>query len=83
MIVLAPCRRGQRNIAHGGWNCAPAAAFSGDFIEQGPSYGPGAFFVEIAGTSHGPHQSSSGCTVLTPFSAPLDFQMGKPEGEAN
>jgi anti-sigma factor ChrR (cupin superfamily) len=54
---------------------------SGDFIEQGKSYGPGAFFVGKAGTSHGPHDSVSGCTVLTTFSAPLDFQMGKPDGE--
>jgi anti-sigma factor ChrR (cupin superfamily) len=54
---------------------------SGDFIEHGRSYGPGAFFVGTAGTSHGPHDSISGCTVLTTFSAPLDFQMGKPAGE--
>jgi anti-sigma factor ChrR (cupin superfamily) len=55
---------------------------SGDFIEQGKSYGPGTFFVGKAGTSHGPHESVSGCTVLTTFSAPLDFQMGKPDGES-
>ena len=48
---------------------------SDDFIEQGRSYGPGAFFVGKAGTSHGPHDSVSGCIVLTMFSAPLDFQM--------
>ena len=54
---------------------------SGDFVEQGRSYGPGAFFVGKARTSHGPHESVSGCTVLTTFSAPLDFQMGKPDGE--
>jgi quercetin dioxygenase-like cupin family protein len=53
---------------------------SGDFIEQGRSYGPGAFFVGKAQTSHGPHASISGCTVLTTFSAPLDFQMGNPAG---
>src|SRR5882757_3407572 len=51
---------------------------SGDFVERGKSYGPGSFFVGKAGTSHGPHESRSGCTVLTTFSAPFDFQMGKP-----
>ena len=55
---------------------------SGDFIEQGRSYGPGGFFVGKAGTSHGPHNSVSGCTVLTTFSAPLDFQTGKADDEA-
>jgi quercetin dioxygenase-like cupin family protein len=50
---------------------------SGDFIEQDRSYGPGSFFVGKAGTSHGPHKSSGGCTVLTTFSAPLDFKMGR------
>lgn len=48
----------------------------GDFIENGVSYGPGTFFVGKAGTSHGPHQTRTGCTVITTFSAPLDFQMG-------
>jgi anti-sigma factor ChrR (cupin superfamily) len=52
---------------------------SGDFIEQARNYGPGSFFVGKARTSHGPHQSISGCTVLTTFSAPLDFQMGREE----
>jgi quercetin dioxygenase-like cupin family protein len=51
---------------------------SGDFVERGKSYGPGSFFVGKAGTSHGPHESRSGCTVLTTFSAPLDFQIGDP-----
>jgi anti-sigma factor ChrR (cupin superfamily) len=49
----------------------------GDFIEGGISYGPGTFFVGKAGTSHGPHQTQSGCTVITNLSAPLDFQIGK------
>jgi quercetin dioxygenase-like cupin family protein len=48
---------------------------SGDFIEQGRSYGPGAVSVGKAGTSHGPHDSVSGFIVLTAFSAPLDFQI--------
>jgi len=53
----------------------------GDFVEQGKSFGPGAFFVGKAGTSHGRHSSVSGCTVLTTFSAQLDFQMGEPDRE--
>jgi quercetin dioxygenase-like cupin family protein len=51
---------------------------SGDFLEAGQAYGPGTFFVGKAGTSHGPHASNLGCTVLTTFSAPFDFQMGRP-----
>jgi anti-sigma factor ChrR (cupin superfamily) len=51
----------------------------GDFIENGTAYGPGTFFVGKAGTSHGPHETRSGCTVISNFSAPLDFQMGKPD----
>ena len=47
---------------------------SGDFIEDGTSYGPGTFFAGKAGTLHGPHSSISGCSVLTHFSAELDFQ---------
>ena len=46
---------------------------SGDFVERGKSYGPGSFFVGKAGTSHVP-TNCSGCTVLTTFSAPLDFR---------
>jgi hypothetical protein len=63
------------------WRPLRGGLLSGDFIEQGKSYGPGAFFVGKAGTSHGPHNSVSGCTVLTTFSASLDFQIGKPDGE--
>jgi quercetin dioxygenase-like cupin family protein len=47
---------------------------AGDFIEDDVEYGPGSFFAAPAGVSHGPHQSRSGCIVLTTFSAPLDFQ---------
>jgi len=45
----------------------------GDFIEDGESHGPGAYFVGKAGTPHGPHRTAAGCTVLTHFSAELDF----------
>lgn len=47
----------------------------GDFVEDGERYGPGAHFVGGAGTPHGPHTTSEGCTVLTHFSAELDFQL--------
>jgi anti-sigma factor ChrR (cupin superfamily) len=47
----------------------------GDFVEAGVSYGPGTFFAGKAGTTHGPHHSVGGCTVLTQFSAELDFNL--------
>lgn len=50
----------------------------GDFVEAGVTYGPGAFFAGKAGTTHGPHHSVGGCTVLTHFSAELDFQLVEP-----
>lgn len=46
---------------------------AGDFIEAGKTYGPGTVFFGIAGTSHGPHSSATGCVVVTHYSAPLDF----------
>ncbi len=48
----------------------------GDFVEDGVSYEQGAYFVGQARTLHGPHSSVNGCTVLTHFSAELDFQTG-------
>jgi uncharacterized RmlC-like cupin family protein len=47
---------------------------AGDFVEDGVSHGPGSYFVGKAGVPHGPHQSVGGCTVLTHFSAELDFR---------
>lgn len=47
---------------------------SGDFVEDGQTYGPGSFFAGGAGTPHGPHSSCTGCVLLTTFSAALDFQ---------
>jgi quercetin dioxygenase-like cupin family protein len=46
---------------------------SGDFVEAGTSHGPGTVFFGPAGTVHGPHTTAAGCTLLTHFSAPLDF----------
>jgi len=37
----------------------------GDFVEEEKSYGVGAYFVGKAETTHGPHKTVSGCTVLT------------------
>jgi quercetin dioxygenase-like cupin family protein len=45
----------------------------GDFVEDDQSHGPGCFFAGKAGVPHGPHSSVGGCTVLTAFSATLDF----------
>jgi quercetin dioxygenase-like cupin family protein len=45
----------------------------GDFVEDGHSHGPGSFFAGKAGVPHGPHSTVGGCTVLTAFSAALDF----------
>jgi quercetin dioxygenase-like cupin family protein len=45
----------------------------GDFVEDGASHGPGSFFAGKAGVPHGPHSTVGGCTVLTSFSAALDF----------
>jgi quercetin dioxygenase-like cupin family protein len=47
----------------------------GDFVEDGESYGPGSYFAGKAGVPHGPHGTVGGVTVLTHFSAELDFQM--------
>ncbi len=48
---------------------------SGDFVEAGTSHGPGSFFMGAAGSAHGPHESRTGCAVLSTFSAPLDFEL--------
>jgi quercetin dioxygenase-like cupin family protein len=45
----------------------------GDFVEDGQSHGPASFFAGKAGVPHGPHRTVDGCTVLTAFSAAVDF----------
>ena len=45
----------------------------GDFIEDGISHGPGTFFADPKGSSHGPHSTTRGCTIATTFSATLNF----------
>src|SRR4051812_39256211 len=49
---------------------------SGDFVEDGVAYGPGNYFVGTARTVHGPHSTTTGCSLLTHFSAELDFKLG-------
>lgn len=48
----------------------------GDFVEDGETFRRGSYFRGKAGTMHGPHSTVEGCTVLTHFSAGLDFQTG-------
>ncbi len=45
---------------------------SGDFIENGVSYGPGTFFTHPKGAIHGPHESTTGCWILTVQEAFVD-----------
>lgn len=49
----------------------------GDFVEDGTSHGPGTVFFGKAQTTHGPHHSTRGCSVLTHFSAELDFLLAE------
>lgn len=74
MLVLTHLEPGAEIPAH--WHSVAdetVYVISGDFVEQGTAYGPGTVFVGKAGTSHGPHRSVQGCSVLTRFSAALDF----------
>lgn len=36
---------------------------SGDFVNAGVSYGPGAFFGILPGDVHGPHETVGGCEI--------------------
>lgn len=42
---------------------------SGDFINAGETLGPGAFVTHPRGVVHGPHESRTGCSILTIQSA--------------
>lgn len=50
-----------------------AYVLDGQFIENGKTYGPGSVFAAPAGTSHGPHTTDTGCTVMFILSKGLDF----------
>ncbi len=45
----------------------------GDLVDDGVTYGPGAFFVAKAGTPHGPNTTTGGCVLLTWYSGPPEF----------
>lgn len=45
---------------------------SGDFINAGQTLGPGAFVTHPRGVVHGPHESRTGCSILTLQSAFVD-----------
>ncbi len=47
---------------------------AGALLEEGTVYGIGSYFVGKAKTTHGPHHSVEGCTLLTHWSGgPVDF----------
>jgi quercetin dioxygenase-like cupin family protein len=77
MAVVTRMRAGATIPAH--WHSkADETVFvlEGDFIEDLVAYRPGNYFVGAARTVHGPHSTKSGCTLLTHFSAELDFNIG-------
>lgn len=45
---------------------------SGDFINGGETLGPGAFVTHPRGVVHGPHESRTGCSILTLQSSYVD-----------
>jgi quercetin dioxygenase-like cupin family protein len=76
MAVITRMRAGATIPAH--WHGKAdetVYVLAGDFIEGGVAYGPGSYFVGAARTVHGPHSTKSGCTLLTHFSAELDFNL--------
>lgn len=44
----------------------------GDFINDGVSHGPGGFVTHPVGVVHGPHESKTGCKILTLQTAYVD-----------
>lgn len=44
----------------------------GDFVNDGVTYGPGAFITHPIGVRHGPHESRTGCKILTLQTAFVD-----------
>ena len=45
---------------------------SGDFINAGKTLGPGALVTHPRGVVHGPHESRTGCSILTLQTAYVD-----------
>ena len=50
-----------------------AYVLDGEFIEGGVAYKAGSVFAAPAGTTHGPHETKTGATVLFVLSQQLDF----------
>lgn len=50
-----------------------AYVLDGDFIENGVTYKAGSVFTAPAGTVHGEHRTTNGCTVMFVLSRELDF----------
>lgn len=75
-VVLTTMEAGARIPAHS-HSLADEFVYvvAGDFIEAGKPYGPGTAFWCRAGGIHGPHESTTGCSLITHFSAPLDFEI--------
>ncbi|MBY0507642.1 MAG: cupin domain-containing protein [Bryobacteraceae bacterium] len=46
----------------------------GDFINDGVTHGPGGFLTHPVGAVHGPHESKTGCKILTVQTAFVDPQ---------
>jgi anti-sigma factor ChrR (cupin superfamily) len=75
MAVLTRMEAGASIPAH--WHTRAEETvyvLDGDFVEDGESLGPGTYLMGAARTVHGPHSTIGGCTVLTHFSAELDFK---------
>lgn len=83
IIRIAP---GARIPAHFHRNGSEAHyVLEGDFINAGVSHGPGGFVTHPVGTVHGPHESATGCRVLTLQTAFVDpkapdFHLAEGEG---
>ncbi len=81
LAVITKMRAGATIPAH--WHSKAdetVYVLEGDFIEDGITYGPGYYFVGAARTMHGPHSTKAGCTLLTHFSAELDFNIDSVPG---
>ena len=63
VIVMAP---GSHIPAHYHKKGAEAHyVLSGEMIENGQPLGPGTFLTHTANTVHGPHETKTGCSILT------------------
>jgi quercetin dioxygenase-like cupin family protein len=70
IIHIAPGARIPAHVHHDG--AEAHYVLDGDFINAGQVLGPGAFVTHPVGVVHGPHESRSGCRVLTLQTAYVD-----------